>query len=129
MQQNVDVWVCPHVQGDPSGSYMETFANGLPIVGYANEALSGLLGLVDAGETVPIGDAASLSGILARVYSDRERLVQWSHNARQLAKKHTFDKSFERRMNHLEALLHLRDIRTGPLESFISEKPALRAGA
>lgn len=30
------LFVCCHVQGDPSCAYLETFGSGLPIVGYAN---------------------------------------------------------------------------------------------
>ena len=33
-----DIFVCCHRQGDPSCTYLETMACGLPIIGYANEA-------------------------------------------------------------------------------------------
>lgn len=39
--RSVDLFVCCHRQGDPSCTYLETFACGVPIAGYANEAFAG----------------------------------------------------------------------------------------
>ena len=105
MQSEVDLWVCPHVQGDPAGAYMEALGNGTPILGYDNEALTGLLVRVDAGRAVPIGDAARLAREIADGHADRARLVTWSKNARDYATDHTFEKSFERRMVHIDQIL------------------------
>ena len=49
LQQQTDLFVCCHPQGDPSCTYLETFACGIPIVGYLNEAFEGLLHHADAG--------------------------------------------------------------------------------
>ena len=111
LQREVDIWVCPHVQGDPSGAYMEAFGYGLPIVGFANEALDGMLKRVDAGRTVPIGDATALAEVLASLHKHREQVVRWSTNARAYATEHTFDKSFERRMKHIDAVLDVSALR------------------
>lgn len=111
LQREVDVWVCPHPQGDPSGAYMEAFGDGLPIIGYGNEALAGMLALVDAGRTVAIDDPEALAREVASAHRDRERLVRWSTSARAYAAEHTFDKSFERRMKHVDALLAVRALR------------------
>jgi colanic acid/amylovoran biosynthesis glycosyltransferase len=105
MQREVDIWICPHPQGDPSGAYIETFGNGLPIIGYANEALAGMLRRVDAGRTVPIGDAKALAAAVAAADTDRELVVRWSQAALDFAADNTFYKSFERRMIHIDKLL------------------------
>ncbi|HSF76535.1 MAG TPA: hypothetical protein VLA84_22260 [Microcoleus sp.] len=38
VKNNIDLFVCCHRQGDPSCTYTETMAGGVPIVGSANEA-------------------------------------------------------------------------------------------
>lgn len=108
MQKEVDIWLCPHPQGDPSGAYMESFGYGLPIIGFGNEALAGLLELVDAGRTVPVDDPDKLADAVAEAHRNRERVVRWSSEARSFAAEHTFSKSFARRMRHLDAILAVK---------------------
>jgi len=105
MQREIDIWICPHVQGDPAGAYMEAFGNGTPILGYDNEALTGMLARVDAGRAVPIGDATALARAVANAHENRKRLVTWSQTARAYAAEHTFEKSFARRMTHIDGIL------------------------
>lgn len=105
MQKDVDIWICPHVQGDPSGAFLETFGNGLPIIGFDTEALTGMLRMVDAGATVKTRDAKALAERVAQANSDREGLVKWSKAARSFAAEHTFEKSFQRRMVHIDDVL------------------------
>lgn len=99
-QQNHDLWVCCHPQGDPSGAYLETLGNGLPIVGYANEALAGILSRVNAGRVVPIYHAESLAKLIRDVSRKRRQLAEWARTGVSFARNHTFDKSFERRIQH-----------------------------
>lgn len=108
LKREVDVWVCPHPQGDPSGAYMEAFGDGLPIIGYANDALAGMLERVDAGRTVALNDPKALAQEVASANRNRTQLVKWSQTAREYAAEHTFDKSFARRMRHIDALLSVR---------------------
>lgn len=108
-QSHFDVWVCPHPQGDPSSAYLETLGNGLPMLGYANEALTGVLSKVNAGRTVPIGDAAGLARLIARYDRDREQLARWSRVGLDFARHHTFDLSFRRRAEHFVEVLAMRD--------------------
>jgi len=105
MQKHVDVWICPHVQGDPSGAFLETFGSGLPIIGFDSEALAGMLRLVGAGRTVPLGDNKALAAAVAGAARNREELIRWSTAARTFAIDHTFDKSFQRRMTHIDEVL------------------------
>ena len=101
VKREIDLFVCPHRQGDPSCTYLETLACGVPIVGYANEAWSGLAALGDFGSVVPLDDPAALARAVARLHDDRETLARRSLAAWQFAVDHTFEQTFLRRIEHL----------------------------
>jgi colanic acid/amylovoran biosynthesis glycosyltransferase len=105
VQREVDVFLCCHPQGDPSGAYMEAFANGQPIAGYANEALSGLLGIMPFGVSAPIRDRERLADAIVKLDRDRSKIAGWAKEAVKHAAHHTFDKTFRRRMQHVEQVL------------------------
>jgi glycosyltransferase involved in cell wall biosynthesis len=115
MQREIDLFLCCHPQGDPAGAYMEAFANGTPVVGYANEALGGLLEMMPCGLAVPIRDREALAERIIRLAQDREKIARWSKEAVNHAAQHTFDKSFRRRMEHIDQViaLHQRKLRAG----------------
>lgn len=102
----IDLFVCCHRQGDPSCTYLETLASGVPIAGYANEAFAGLLERVDAGWLAPIDDAAALAKGIARLVHDggADELTRKSERALTFAKLHTFESTFERRIEHFREL-------------------------
>src|SRR6185295_17610925 len=54
IKERADLFVCCHRQGDPSCTYLETFACGTPIAGYANGALDGLSRLSGAAFLSPM---------------------------------------------------------------------------
>jgi glycosyltransferase involved in cell wall biosynthesis len=101
VSQTVDLFVCCHPQGDPSCTYIETFACGVPIVGFANEAFAGLYCVARAGWQVPIGDARGLARIVARLAKQPDRLFEAAARVRAFAAKHTFDLTFRARMEQL----------------------------
>jgi glycosyltransferase involved in cell wall biosynthesis len=98
---NADLFLCPHLQGDPSCTYLETQALGIPIVGYANEALSGMLKFGAAGCAVPLDDARGLARSIARWLESSSELTEQSLRARRFALQHTFERVFEGRVKHL----------------------------
>lgn len=100
VKEHVDVFVCTHVQGDPSCTYLETFACGVPIVGYANEAFAGLLKRVQGGWPVAVNDAEGMAQKLAELSRQRETIAKASHNALQFAALHSFEATFEGRVKH-----------------------------
>jgi colanic acid/amylovoran biosynthesis glycosyltransferase len=100
IRDHTDVFVCCHRQGDPSCTYLETMASGVPIVGYGNEAFAGLLEHVDAGRATPMDDVTRLADALATLARDRATLERWSHNALGFAHEHTFERTFARRVEH-----------------------------
>ncbi len=96
-----DLFVCCHPQGDPSCTYLETFACGVPIAGYANEAFAGLLGMTPSGVSVGIGDHRALAGAIRALDADRERLATLSRQALAFARERDFETEFRRRIDHL----------------------------
>lgn len=102
LKRSADLFVCCHRQGDPSCTYLETFACGVPIVGYANEALATFVAETDAGATVPNGNAEALADLIAKLDDERDRLCIWAYRARDFAARHTMDHTFAARIRHLE---------------------------
>jgi glycosyltransferase involved in cell wall biosynthesis len=100
-QEAVDLFVCPHRQGDPSCTYLETLSCGVPIVGYANEAWRGLLSVADVGRSVTMNDVSLLARAIVRLHVDRETLARLSLQAWEFAKSHTFEQTFAGRIAHL----------------------------
>jgi glycosyltransferase involved in cell wall biosynthesis len=105
VKREVDVFVCCHRQGDPSCTYIETMSCGVPVIGYDNEALAGLLRRVPAGVGVPMDDVSSLADALARLHADRPSLATMSRRALDFAAQNTFEETFRKRMEHLQTLV------------------------
>jgi hypothetical protein len=102
--------VCCHRQGDPSCTYLETFACGVPIAGYANEAFLGLLARANVGESVAIDDVTGLASLIERI-ARPESLPAYELKCRAalaLATEHTFEATFERRIEHLRTVARRR---------------------
>jgi glycosyltransferase involved in cell wall biosynthesis len=121
LKSSADLFVCCHRQGDPSCTYLETFACGVPIVGYANEALATFIAEAGAGATVPMDQPRALAGLIADLHGQREPLCEWAGRARGFAARHTMEHTFASRIRHLE-----RALRLGPLlrrESARAEAP------
>ncbi len=104
VQKEIDLFVCCHRQGDPSCTYLETLACGVPIVGYDNEAFAGLLGHVEAGKAVPMDDLDALADVVQDLAASRGLLETWSRTALDFASKNTFESAFEGRIEQLRQL-------------------------
>lgn len=106
VRDEIDLFVCCHRQGDPSCTYLETLACGVPIAGYANEAFTGLLKRVDAGVAAPIDETEPLAEEIASLWDDRgkDELLRKSQRALEFASQHTFESTFARRIEHFREL-------------------------
>ncbi|MFV2039638.1 MAG: glycosyltransferase [Acidimicrobiales bacterium] len=100
IREEVDVFFCPHPQGDPSCTYVETLAGGVPIVGYANEAVVGLAGETVAVTSVPMGNAAAAAAGIAALAADTAELKQRSLAALSFARAHSFERAYDQRVQH-----------------------------
>lgn len=108
MRREVDLFVCCHRQGDPSCTYLETLACGVPIAGYDNEALSGLLRLCPAGSVVAMDDGAALAAEVARLARSPQELLKRARAGLAFARQHTFEMEFGARIDQLKRLMARR---------------------
>jgi len=105
VREGVDLFVCCHRQGDPSCTYLETLACGVPIVGYDNEAFAGLMQRCPAGESVAMNDWTALAGVIERLAGEPRRLAEMAQLGLVFAREHTFEREFKRRIEHMAQLL------------------------
>jgi colanic acid/amylovoran biosynthesis glycosyltransferase len=110
LKDSVDLFVCCHRQGDPSCTYAETLGCGVPIVGFANEALASMVQEHDIGWTVPLGDTAALARLVAKLAGDREQIVDKSRKAMRFGRQHHFESTFALRAQHCASVLNARTV-------------------
>lgn len=101
LKAGADLFICCHPQGDPSCTYLETMACGVPIAGYDNEAHAGLVRHARTGWATPIGDVQALARQIRVLHEDRTQLRKASVRAREFASSHTLEATFDARVNHL----------------------------
>lgn len=104
VKKNADLFICCHRQGDPSCTYLETMSCGVPIVGYDNEAFAGLVQHSDTGWTVKMNRPDLLAKKIAELDNNRKAIVAESYKAVDFSKQHTFEKTFQRRIDHISAI-------------------------
>lgn len=104
VKNQIDLFVCCHTQGDPSCTYLETMSCGVPIVGYANEAFTGVIGASGAGWATKMNRPDILALKIAELDSRRELLVEESEKSLAFASKHTFEKTFQNRISHIRGI-------------------------
>ena len=122
LKSEVDLFVCCHPQGDPSSTYPEVMACGVPIVGYQNDAFKGIVEHSGAGWLSPVHDPLALAGVLARLHAQRDAIADAAQKARRFAVAHTFELTFANRASHL-----LQASRTRCTPSAISVKRCPRS--
>lgn len=104
VKKNADLFICCHRQGDPSCTYLETMSCGVPIVGYDNEAFAGLVQYSDTGWPVKMNRPDLLAKKIAELDSNRQAIVAESYKAVDFSRQHTFEKTFQRRIDHINAV-------------------------
>ena len=101
LQRDADLFVCCHLQGDPSSTYPEVMSCGTAIVGYDNEAFRGVAEASGSGIRVPMQQRRALAEAIARLNEDRAALIEESRKALAFSREHSFERTFERRVRHL----------------------------
>lgn len=101
LKTRTDLFICPHPQGDPSSTYPEVMSCGVAMTGYENEAFSGIVSHSSAGFLSPIGKPELLAKRIARLHEDRQEIAAAMPRALAFARKHTFEATFSRRMDHM----------------------------
>jgi len=105
IKSGVDLFICCHRQGDPSCTYAETLGCGVPIAGFANESLSGLVARHGIGWTVPREAIGELADLVARLAADREEICTRSMAAMRFAQEHHYESVFDLRLQHCASVL------------------------
>jgi glycosyltransferase involved in cell wall biosynthesis len=105
-KSRADLFVCCHRSGDPSCTYLEVMSCGVPIVGYDNRALRGVVRESTAGWTTPMGRPESLAEKIAELARDRERLVTAARKALEFGVRNTFERTCVSRINHMKECLY-----------------------
>jgi colanic acid/amylovoran biosynthesis glycosyltransferase len=98
-----DLFVCCHRTGDPSCTYLEVMACGVPIVGYANEAFQGIVRESRAGWLVPMNQPRRVAEKIAELSNDRALLLDTSNRAIEFSRRHTFEQTFKARIEHMQS--------------------------
>jgi len=106
IKSNIDLYVMLHRQSDPSCTYLETLSCGIPIVGYANKAFTGILEMADVGRGMPMDDVAGVVEAIQQLDSNRDRLAEQSRAAAEFSRRHAFEDTFQSRIDHLISLVH-----------------------
>ena len=100
-----DIFVCCHVQSDPSCTYLESLGCGLPIVGYGNRMWRRLSKESCAGLATPMHQPEAVADSVQELASNSDAMRSMSLRARQFAMEHTFEHEFELRIASLNAAL------------------------
>ncbi len=109
LKADTDLFVCCHPQGDPSSTYPEVMSCGVPIAGYDNEALRGIIAHSNGGWATPMQRPARLADVIARLHHDRTDLAAAARRARDFACQHAFEPTMLRRAAHLLQASRLPD--------------------
>ena len=104
----VDVMVLPHVQGDPSGSYLESAGMGIPVLGFDNAQLRSLVAEGSIGWTVPMRRIHALAGKAADLARHPEVIEAASAASFDFVRRHHFEADFANRVDHLVQVSRLR---------------------
>ena len=96
-----DLFICCHLQSDPSCTYIESFGAGLPIVGYGNRMWTALQAQSQAGTVTKMHDINAVVASIADLAADRAQLAMMSHNAREFCLTHSFEAETQKRVNSM----------------------------
>jgi glycosyltransferase involved in cell wall biosynthesis len=99
-----DVFVCCHIQNDPSCTYLESFGAGLPIVGYANRMWERLCDTSGAGLCSPIGKPHLVAADV-RQLTNHDTLIGKSVQALDFARAHSYETEHGKRIEALNEIL------------------------
>jgi glycosyltransferase involved in cell wall biosynthesis len=104
LKRRADLFVCCHPQGDPSSTYPEVMACGVPIAGYDNDAFAGIVEHSGAGWLSPMNEPDKLAAVIARLHRYRGEIAEAAERSRRFAIDHCFELTFGARVRHILAL-------------------------
>ncbi|MDX2098223.1 MAG: glycosyltransferase family 4 protein [Leptolyngbyaceae cyanobacterium bins.59] len=102
VRQNIDLFICCHRQSDPSCTYLETMSCGVPIVGYDNEAFTGVVQHSGVGWLVPMNQPEQVAQQVAALNQNRAAIREMSYQALNFAQNYVFERTYTSRVAHLK---------------------------
>jgi colanic acid/amylovoran biosynthesis glycosyltransferase len=99
---NADIFLSCHRQSDPSCTYIESMACGLPIAGYDNDMWLALQKESGGGWVTSMGDTDAFAGKIAYLANHPDEVVQCGEAAIAFARTRDFLTEFARRTEHLK---------------------------
>ncbi len=103
--KEIDLMVLPHVQGDPSGTYLEAAGCGVPLLGFGNVALQALVGRHGLGWTAPVRDQVGLNSAARKALGDPVAWAAARAQGLEFMAEHHVDAEYARRVDHLISLI------------------------
>lgn len=100
---SVDALLIPHLQADPSCTYIEGAGLGAPFISFDNAAARWLQDSFGLGFTAPMGDVESLAEVIVRVAEDDRLLLGARDCGRAFVRDHSMQHEFAKRVEHLVA--------------------------
>lgn len=104
LARSFDLFVCCHVQDDPSCTYLESLGCGLPIAGYANAMWRSMCEESRAGVATKLGAPAALADAIVALLRNADEFKAHSRRARSFALEHAFELEFVRRTDSINEL-------------------------
>ena len=105
ISRSFDIFVCCHVQSDPSCTYLESMGSGLPIVGYANKMWGRLSRESNAGLCSPLNRPELVAEHVKQLASDPQMRRARSTQAREFALAHAFEQEFKLRTDDINRMM------------------------
>jgi glycosyltransferase involved in cell wall biosynthesis len=102
-KHRTDLFVCCHRTGDPSGTYVDAMACGVPFIGYDNEALSGIARQSRAAWIVPMNQPEKLAAEIAELNKNRLALAEAAKRAADFGRRNAFEPTFKLRIEHMQS--------------------------
>jgi colanic acid/amylovoran biosynthesis glycosyltransferase len=105
LSKTFDLFVCCHIQSDPSCTYLESFGAGLPVVGYDNRMWKRLCKESGAGFATALGSPKLVAQSIKKLLDHENLLAKMSHLAREFALAHSFELEHALRISEINAAL------------------------
>lgn len=100
-----DLFVCCHVQDDPSCTYLEASGSGLPIAGYGNRMWRPFAEAAANGVVTRMERPRELAEAIMALLADPAQLATFARRSRAFAIEHAFEHEFEKRIDSVRGIL------------------------
>lgn len=104
VREHIHLMVLPYPQADPAGTYLESAALGVPVLGFSNAALSPLVERHGIGWHVPMGDSDALARMAISLAEDRTAITAAGGRALAFMREHSVEQEFAARVDHLRQI-------------------------